>query len=87
MLIKFANGEIPVLITKPEIGGYGLNFQHYCHRVISVNVNYSAEDLYQYVRRLYRFGQEKKVVHDIIAMDTEGDIINALDRKISKLKI
>jgi len=80
-LIGFANGEFPILITKPEIGGFGLNLQAYCNHVISVNVNYSNEEMYQYERRVWRYQQEKPVQHDIIAMDTESDVLNALKRK------
>lgn len=81
MLIGFAQGKYKILITKPELGGFGLNFQQHCHRVISVNVNYSSEEMYQYERRVYRFLQENDVIHDVIVMDTEGDVLNALERK------
>lgn len=80
-LIGFAKGKYKYLITKPELGGFGLNLQEYCHRVISANVNYSSEEMYQYERRVHRFGQSNQVRHDIIVMDTEGDVVNALDRK------
>jgi DNA modification methylase len=80
-LIGFARGEFSTLITKPEIGGFGLNLQEYCHRVISTNVNYSSEEMYQYERRVWRFMQDNSVQHDIITMDTEGDVLIALARK------
>jgi hypothetical protein len=57
-LIGFAQGKYRVLITKPSIGGFGLNMQGYCHRVISGNINYSSEEKYQYERRVWRFGQK-----------------------------
>jgi DNA modification methylase len=87
-LIGFAQGKYKYLITKPKIGGYGLNMQEHCHRIISGNVNYSSEEKYQYERRVHRFGQEYKVAHDIVAMDTEDAILSVLDRKeeqISKM--
>jgi hypothetical protein len=80
-LIGFAQGKYKVLITKPSIGGFGLNMQGYCYRVISGNVNYSNEEKYQYERRVWRFGQENKVIHDIVAMDTEDPILSNLSRK------
>jgi DNA modification methylase len=80
-LIGFAQGKYKYLITKPKVGGYGLNMQEHCHRIISGNINYSSEEKYQYERRVYRFGQAHKVSHDIVAMDTEDAILSALDRK------
>lgn len=80
-LIGFAQGKYKVLITKPKIGGFGLNFQDYCHRIISGNINYSSEEMYQYVRRAWRFGQKHKVIHDIVLMDTEDPILAKLKQK------
>lgn len=80
-LIGFAQGKYHTLITKPKIGGFGLNLQEHCHRVVSGNINYSNEEKYQYVRRVYRYGQECNVQHDMVTMDTEGDILYKLDQK------
>jgi DNA modification methylase len=80
-LMGFAQGKYKILITKPKIGGFGLNLQEHCHRVISGNINYSNEEKYQYVRRVWRYGQVKDVKHDMITMDTEGDILYKLDQK------
>jgi len=59
-LRDFANGKIRVLITKPKIAGFGLNWQH-CHDVAFVGVTDSFEAYYQAVRRCWRFGQKKQV--------------------------
>ena len=80
-LLGFAQGKYKVLITKPKIGGFGLNLQAYCHRIISGNVNYSSEEKYQYERRVYRFMQEYDVQHDIVLMDTEDNIMRRLVKK------
>lgn len=85
-LIGFAQGKYKHLITKPGIGGFGLNLQQYCHRIISGNVNYSNEERYQYERRVYRFGQEKDVQHDIVTMDTEDNILFKLREKEEKME-
>ena len=86
MLIGFAQGKYQILITKPEIGGFGLNLQGHCNHVISSYVDHSYEEVYQYIRRVWRFGQTKPVHHDIVAMDTEGDIITNQKRKERQAK-
>jgi len=84
-LIGFAQGKCKILITKPKMGGFGLNFQEHCHRIISGNMNYSSEEKYQYERRVYRFRQENNVQHDIVTMDTEDKILSALNAKEKKM--
>ena len=58
--VNFVNGNIRVLISKPSIFGYGLNFQN-CSNTIFCGMDYSFESYYQAVRRFYRFGQEREV--------------------------
>lgn len=67
-LAAFAAGQIRVLVTKPSIAGWGLNWQH-CHRM-SYFPSHSYEQRYQAVRRFWRFGQTQPVVVDDIT--TEG---------------
>jgi hypothetical protein len=57
-----------VLVTKPVIGAWGLNWQH-CNRM-TFFPSHSYEQYYQAVRRCWRFGQTKPVVVDLVA--TEG---------------
>jgi len=79
-LKAFSEGRIRVLVTKPTIAGFGMNWQH-CHRTGFVGLNDSFEQVYQAVRRFWRFGQKHEVTADFIAADTEGAIITNLDRK------
>ena len=58
--VDFVNGKTRVLISKPSIFGYGLNFQNCCNTVFC-GMDYSFESYYQAVRRFYRFGQEREV--------------------------
>jgi hypothetical protein len=55
-LVGFASGAVRVLVTKPAIAGFGLNFQH-CARQAWVGPTFSFERFYQGVRRSHRFGQ------------------------------
>lgn len=79
-LIAFANGEDPVLITKPSVAGFGMNWQH-CNRQIFAGLSYSFESYYQAVRRCWRFGQTQPVVVDIVLADSESAITSAVARK------
>lgn len=80
-LTAFTRGEYRVIITKPGIAGYGLNWQH-CHHTVFVGLSYSFEDFYQAVRRLYRFGQRHAVEVVIVAADTETPLVASLESKI-----
>lgn len=65
-LLGFSSGAIRVLIAKPKIAGFGLNWQH-CARVVFCGLGYSYESFYQAVRRTWRFGQTREVqVHVVI---------------------
>jgi hypothetical protein len=79
-LDDFADGKIRVLITKPKIAGFGLNWQH-CHHMAFVGVTDSFEAYYQSVRRCWRFGQKNIVNVHLIVSDTEGAVANNLKRK------
>jgi hypothetical protein len=59
-LLGFANGDVRVLISKPKIAGFGMNWQH-CARMAFVGLDDSFEKFYQAVRRCYRFGQTRSV--------------------------
>lgn len=79
-MIDFSDGSIRVLITKPSIAGFGMNWQH-CNNTAFVGLSDSWEKLYQAIRRFYRFGQSRQVnVHMIYASD-EGAVIRNLQRK------
>lgn len=78
--VDFAAGRIRVLISKPLIFGMGLNFQR-CHKMAFVGLSDSFEQYYQSVRRCWRFGQENLVDVRIITADTEGAVVENIQRK------
>ncbi len=78
-LFDFGEGKIRVLITKPRIGGWGLNFQH-CADVICFP-SHSFEQYYQTVRRCWRFGQENRVCVNLVATESERPVMNNMLRK------
>lgn len=79
-LRDFGEGRARVIITKPDIAGFGLNWQH-CHKQVFVGVTYSFEKTYQALRRSWRFGQEHPVDAHLIYAETEGNIMDALTEK------
>ena len=78
--IDFAEGKIRVLISKPSIFGFGLNFQS-CHNIAFVSLSNSFEMTYQAIRRCYRFGQEKPVNVYYAVTDTCTAIKQNIERK------
>jgi hypothetical protein len=80
LLLGFAKGEFRVLVTKPKIAQYGLNYQH-CHIQIFPSLDFSFEGTYQAIRRSYRFGQKKEVDIHLISIDTMRNVINSINRK------
>lgn len=79
-LRAFSDGRTRVLVTKPSIAGFGLNWQH-CARVAFVGVTDSWEAYYQAVRRCWRFGQRREVQVHIFASEAEGAVVANLRRK------
>lgn len=79
-LIDFSEGRIRVLVTKPSICGFGMNWQH-CADTGFVGLNDSFEQIYQAIRRFWRFGQTKPVNVHFIAAETEGAVVANLRRK------
>lgn len=75
----FTRGEIRVLVTKPVIGAWGLNWQH-AHRM-TYFPSHSYEQMYQAVRRMYRFGQPDPVTVDFIATPGMKRVLDNLHRK------
>jgi superfamily II DNA or RNA helicase len=79
-LLDFAAGRIRVLVSKPSICGFGLNWQH-CARMAFVGVTDSWEAYYQAVRRCWRFGQSREVHVHVFASELEGAVVANLKRK------
>lgn len=75
----FSSGQSRVLVIKPVIGAWGLNWQHCAH--MTVFAGYSYEQYYQGVRRCWRFGQTQSVVVDNVVSDGEGEVLASRKRK------
>lgn len=79
-LLGFSEGRYRVLVTKPSIAGFGMNWQH-CPNMAFVGLSDSYEQFYQAVRRCWRFGQKKPVNAHIITADIEGAVVKNIERK------
>lgn len=75
----FVAGRVRVLVTKPSIGGFGLNLQHCAHQTFFPSHSY--EQYYQSVRRCWRFGQRNPVTVDMITTDGQENVLANLQRK------
>ena len=79
-MLAFTDGTIRVLVTKPKIAGYGMNWQM-CHNVAFLGLSDSYEQFYQAIRRCWRFGQTKEVACHIITSELEGAVVRNIERK------
>lgn len=82
-LVSFSAGESRVIVSKPSICGFGMNWQH-CNNMIFCAVSYSFEKYYQAVRRCYRFGQKKNVNVYVLLSDSEIPVWKAVLDKASR---
>lgn len=78
--IDFASKKIRVLVSKPKIYGFGMNWQN-CRNVAFVGLSNSFELTYQAIRRCYRFGQTRTVNVYYVETDMDGQIKANLERK------
>lgn len=76
----FTHGELRVLISKPSICGYGMNWQH-CNQTAFVGLSDSWESYYQAIRRFWRFGQKLPVNVHVISAESEGAVVENIRRK------
>lgn len=87
-ILGFSDGDFRVIVTKPKLAGFGVNWQHCAHAVFA-SISFSYEQHYQAVRRSHRFGQTERVRNDIVVADTENVIwqtINVKSKKHDEMK-
>jgi DNA modification methylase len=70
---RWRSGQVRVLISKPSIFGFGLNWQH-CHQMVFLGLGDSWEQYYQAIRRCWRFGQKSPVEAVVVISEAEGRI-------------
>lgn len=73
-------GDVPIMITKPLVFGFGMNWQH-CNKMAFVGLSDSFEQVFQSIRRCYRFGQSNPVEVYMITSTLEGAVSDNIKRK------
>ena len=76
----FQDGKYRVLVTKPSIAGFGMNFQN-AHKQAFVGLSYSWEEWYQAIRRCYRFGQTQPVDVHVVMSTVEREVYETVMNK------
>jgi DNA modification methylase/superfamily II DNA or RNA helicase len=79
-MMDFAEGRIRILVSKPSICGFGMNFQS-CHNVVFMGLSDSYEQFYQAMRRCWRFGQKSPVECYVVTSHLEGAVVSNIVRK------
>lgn len=74
------NEKAPCLITKGEIFGRGMNWQH-CALQIFLGSSHSFEKIFHSIRRSWRFGQRRPVDIFMILAENEEAIVSNYRRK------
>lgn len=79
-LNRWLSGDVRVLVSKPSIFGFGLNFQQ-AHKMLFLGIGDSYEQYYQAIRREWRFGQKQSVDVVIVTSDAEQCVAENVRRK------
>lgn len=79
-ILGFIDGNVQYLLSKPSIFGAGLNLQC-CSNTVFYGLSYSFEQVYQAIRRFWRYGQKRTVNAHIVIAETEGPVLEAQKRK------
>lgn len=77
---RWLTGQVPTLISKSSIFGFGVNWQH-CARMVFLGASHSFEQTYQAIRRCWRFGQTRPVDVYVMRAENEGAIVANYRRK------
>jgi len=79
-LNQFLQGKAKILITKPKIAGFGMNFQN-ANTVIFCGLGFSYESYYQCIRRCWRFGQKHPVIVIVVVTSYDKHIVEIVRAK------
>ena len=85
-LLDFSDGKVRILVSKPSICGFGVNWQH-CRNVAFVGLSDSYEQFYQAIRRCWRFGQTQSVNVHIVTAEAEGAVLANIERKSNQAEV
>jgi hypothetical protein len=78
-MLDFTFGRTRVLVTKGKIGCWGLNWQH-CGDM-TFFPTFSFEQVYQGIRRCWRFGRTDPVNVEMVSAPGESKVMDGFERK------
>jgi hypothetical protein len=78
--LAFVSGQARVLVTKPILAAWGLNWQHCAHQTWFAS--HSFEQYAQGVHRSLRYGQTRDVRVDIVTSEGEQRVLENIQRKM-----
>jgi DNA modification methylase len=84
-LLGFAHNDFQILISKEKIAGMGMNYQK-CGIQIFNSIDFSFEQVYQALRRSWRFGRKEKVIAYMITTDRMINVSKIQQDKQKKFK-
>lgn len=84
-LNAFSLGQIRVLVTKPIIAAWGMNWQHCAHETFFPSHSY--EQMHQAIARCWRFGQMVNVKVDIVSSEGEAGVLESVRRKADAAEV
>ena len=79
-IMAFTHGEKRVIVSKPSICGFGMNWQH-CSDMVFAGLDDSFASFYQAVRRCSRLGPKDVVNVHLVSSSAEGAVKANLQRK------
>jgi SNF2 family DNA or RNA helicase len=80
-------GKIPVLLAQPQSVAHGLNLQGTGAAIISHSLTWNLEDDEQFIRRVWRQGQQERVfVHRIVARKTIDEVVMKMIAKKDRVQ-
>lgn len=80
------NTACKALVSKASVCGFGVNMQH-CHNIAFVGMSDSYEQLYQAIRRCWRFGQDRQVHVHFITASSDGSVVRNIKRKEKDMEL
>jgi DNA modification methylase/superfamily II DNA or RNA helicase len=83
LLDRWFRRDAQILVTKPSVLGFGMNFQN-ASRMVFLGLGDSYESYYQCIRRCWRYGQSEPVEAHVVVTDHEAEIVENVRRKESQ---
>jgi len=85
-MLAFAAGQLPGMISKSSICGFGMNFQ-VCGDTAYVGMSDSFESIFQSTKRFHRYPRKQEVNRHLIYSQAEGGVYRNVMRKEAEFQV